>query len=234
MIRRIEDVSVMRTIAGIVLLSLMAAGCSSSSRLFGSSSSPQSTASTPDLGDRIANFFSTGGSRKPQQQPGEPPPAEDIDCPEITVRDGASTLAVHAPGQPPTALNLRYQGTIGRTARECKVVAKMVQMRIGIEGRIILGPLGGPGTIEAPLRLAVVREGVKPETILTKTYRVPVSIESGASNVPFVHIDEDVTFPFVSAAALEKYVVYVGYDPEASKKKPEPRRRRKSAPKLRH
>lgn len=220
----------MRTVAGIVVLSLLAAGCSTGS-LSGSSSPSQSSAGTPDFGDRIANFFSTGGSRKPVQQPGEPPPPEGIDCPEVTVRQGASTLAVHAPGEP-TALNLRYQGTIGRTARECKLVAKMVQMRIGIEGHIILGPAGAPGQVEAPLRLAVVREGPKPETILTKTYRVPVTIEAGAGNVPFVQIDEDVTFPFTSAAALDKYVVYVGYDPEASKKKPE-RRRRKSAPRLR-
>ena len=211
----------MRTVAGIALISLLAAGCTSGS-LFSSSGSSPSAGSSPDLGERITGFFSTGGSRRPQQQEGEAP--EDIDCPSVAVRDGASTLAVHGAGAPST-LNLRYQGTIGRTARACTVVARTLQMRIGVEGRIILGPVGGPGKLEVPLRFAVVREGPQPVTILTRTYRVPVTIEPGASNVPFVQIDDAVTFPLPPAGELEAYVVYVGYDPEALKR-PEPRRRR--------
>jgi hypothetical protein len=207
----------------MIVLSLVAAGCSTGS-LFDSSSPAPGAASTPDLGDRITNFFMSGGSSRPQQQAGEPPPPEEIDCPSVAVRDGASTLTVRAPGDP-TALTLRYQGTIGRTARECRVVAKTLQMKVGVEGRIILGPAGGPGKLEVPLRFAVVREGTQPLTVLTKTYRVPVTIEPGASNVPFVQIDEALTVPMPSTEDLEAYVVYVGYDPEALKK-PEPRRRR--------
>jgi len=124
-------------------------------------------------------------------------------------------------------MTLRYQGTIGRTARECRIAAGTVHMRIGVEGRIILGPAGGPGQMDVPLRFAVVREGPKPVTIVTKDYRVPVTIEAGANNVPFVHIDEELTFPLPSVDELSNYVVYVGYDPEALKK-PQPRRRRAS------
>ena len=44
--------------------------------------------------------------------------------------------------------------------------------------------------------------------------------------MPFVEIDENLTFPMPRAVSeLEGYVVYVGYDPEAHKK-PAPRRRR--------
>jgi hypothetical protein len=220
----------MRSVAGIVLLSLLAAGCSTGSLNQSSGSSP-SGGSAPDLGDRISNFFGTGGSSRPQQQAGEPPPPEDIDCPSVTVRPGASTLALHA-GREQTAMTLRYQGTIGRTARECRVVGTTLQMKIGIEGRIILGPAGGPGKVDVPLRFAVVREGPQPVTILTKDYRVPVTIEAGATNVPFVQIDQDMTIPLTSAAELSSYVVYVGYDPEVLKKRP-PSRRRTAAPKKR-
>jgi len=212
----------MRRVAGIVLISFLAAGCSGGS-LFDSSA--PGAGSSPDLGDRIAGFFSTGGSRRPQQQEGEPPPPEEVNCPSVAVREGASTLTVHGAGQP-SPLNLRYQGTIGRTARECRVVANTLQMKVGVEGRIILGPLGGPGKIDVPLRFAVVREGPQPVTILTKTYRIPVTIAAGVSNVPFAQVDEALTFPLPSSIdELENYVVYVGYDPEALKR-PEPRRRR--------
>lgn len=206
--------------AGIVLFSLLAAGCSSGS-LSGSSDS-----SSPGLTDRIASFFGTGGSSRPQQVAGEPPPPEEIDCPSVTVRSGASTLTVHASTREQTAMTLRYQGTIGRTARECRIVAGTVQMRVGVEGRIILGPAGSPGNLDVPLRFAVVREGPKPVTIVTKDYRVPVTIEAGANNVPFVQIDEELTFPLTSAAELSNYVVYVGYDPDVLKK-PQPRQRRR-------
>jgi hypothetical protein len=214
----------MRTVAGIVLICLFAAGCSSGS-LSGLGSGSDGA---PGWTDRIAGFFSTGGSSRPQQQEGEPPPPEDIDCPSVAVRDGASTLTVHGTGAP-SPLNLRYQGTIGRIARECRVVARTLQMKVGVEGRIIIGPVGGPGKLDVPLRFAVVREGPQPVTIMTKTYRIPVTIEAGASNVPFVQIDEALTFPLPPIAELESYVVYVGYDPEALKR-PEPRRR-KTAPK---
>jgi hypothetical protein len=221
--------SVMRSAAGIVFLSLLAAGCSSSS-LYQSSGSSPNAGGAPDLGDRIANFFGTGGSSRPQQVAGDPPPPEDIDCPRVTVRQGASTLALHD-GREQTAMTLRYQGTIGRTARECRVVGKTVQMKIGVEGRIILGPAGGPGKVDVPLRFAVVREGPNPATVLTKDYRVAVTIEPGQSNVPFVQIDEELTIPLPSVSELNAYVVYVGYDPDVLKKKPPPRRR--AAPKRR-
>jgi hypothetical protein len=222
----------MRTVAGIVLLSLLAAGCSTGSgSLFGSGSSSGGQ-SSPDFTDRIASFFSTGGSSRPQQQAGDPTIPEDVDCPGVSVREGASTLAVHGAGEP-SALNLRYQGTIGRLARECKVVGRTMQMKVGMEGRIILGPAGGPGKVDVPLRFAVVKEGPQAVTILTKTYRVPVTIDAGASNVPFAEIDEAITFPMPSLSDLDAYVVYVGYDPEALKK-PAPRPRKKTAPRQRN
>jgi hypothetical protein len=39
--------------------------------------------------------------------------------------------------------------------------------------------------------------------------------------VPFVHVDQDVTFPLPRSDELEAYVVYVGFDPSAGPMKPE-------------
>ncbi len=57
---------------------------------------------------------------------------------------------------------MRYQGSIIRTARECHVNVGIMTMKVGIEGRVITGPAGGPGTVDVPLRVAVVQEGVSP------------------------------------------------------------------------
>jgi hypothetical protein len=153
---------------------------------------------------------------------------DDLPCPEITVRPGAATLALNknSAGEA-TAMDLRYQGTLVRFARDCKPAAGIMTMKIGIEGRVIVGPAGGPGQVEMPVRLAVVQEGPSPKTVLSKLARISVTVGSDGS-VDFTHIDPDVAFPLPRPiAALDQYVVYVGFDPSAAApQKPAPRRKR--------
>jgi hypothetical protein len=159
--------------------------------------------------------------------------ATDVECPTVDVRTGAATLAIGSkPGEgEPSALDLRYQGTIVRTARECRVSAGIMTMKVGIEGRVITGPAGGPGTVDIPLRIAVVHEGVNPKTITSKFARIQVAIASTADRAPFTHVDPDVSFPMPTRAAdIDAYVVYVGFDPvgaQQEKKKPAPKSKQK-------
>ena len=129
-----------------------------------------------------------------------------------------------------------YQAGLSQTARECKLNGQTLTMRVGIQGRIILGPAGGPGQIELPIRLAVVHEGPEPKTITTKLNRVPVTVPDGDGNVQFTTIEEDLTFQMPRTAGLiDEYVVYIGFDPqgfrEPTRKRPEraPSKRRPPA-----
>jgi hypothetical protein len=161
----------------------------------------------------------------------------DIECPEVQVRTGAATLIIGSkPKDPePAALDVRYQGTIIRTARECHVNAGVMTMKVGIEGRIITGPAGGPGTVDAPLRIAVVQEGVTPKPIVSKFGLEKVTIASAVDRVAFTHIDPDISFPLPQPLAnIDAYVVYVGFDPlgaQPEKKKPAVRRKPAAKPK---
>jgi hypothetical protein len=163
----------------------------------------------------------------------------DVECPGVDVRTGAATMMIGGkPGEgEPSALDLRYQATIVRTARECQVNAGIMTMKVGIEGRVITGPVGGPGTVDLPLRIAVVHEGVNPKTITSKFARVQVGIASAVDRVPFTHVDPDVSFPMPQPAAnIDAYVVYVGFDPAGApqeKKKPTAKPKPKSAAKPR-
>jgi hypothetical protein len=206
-----------------MVLSACAAGCSSGSSRFGTSDSQPRAQATQGFGDRFMSLFGSGAERQASTQPAGTATAEEVDCPPLTVREGAATLTVNGPGEP-SAMNVRYQGTIGRLARECSVANKVMRMKVGIEGHLIVGPAGSSGKVELPLRLAVVREGPMPQTIATKTYRKEVMIEPGTGNVDFVQIDDALSFPMpASAADIENYVIYVGYDPLVSKK-PSPRK----------
>ncbi len=153
-------------------------------------------------------------------------PATDVECPEIKVRSGAATLMIGSkPGEgEPSAVDLRYQATIVRTARECQVNSGLMMMKVGIEGRVITGPAGGPGTIDVPLRIAVVHDGINPKTIVSKFARVQVTVASAVDRVPFTHIDSEISFPLPQPLAdIDAYAVYVGFDPmgaQQEKKKP--------------
>ena len=120
-------------------------------------------------------------------------------------------------------------------ARECHVAAGMMTMKVGSEGRIITGPAGGPGTVDVPLRVAVVQEGVNPKTITSTFGKETVTLGSENDRVTFTHIDSNIAFPMPRPAGLiDNYVVYVGFDPLrlAPQKKATPPRK-KAAPKPR-
>jgi hypothetical protein len=156
-------------------------------------------------------------------------PAE-IDCPGVEVRQGASTLAINTPGADPGPMNTRYQVTIGQTARDCAPLGGVMTMRVGVQGRVLLGPAGVPGQVDIPLRIVVVQEGPDPKPIVGKFAKLSVSVAPGQAAVPFMHVEQDVTFPMPRPSVLENYVVYVGFDPSATPAKPE-RKAKKAAPK---
>src|SRR4051812_38923710 len=102
-------------IAALALLCPLLAGCSSSmssfSSLFGSSG-----------GDANA---AVGGALP-----------LNFECPDVQVRQGAATLSSSGNPAEPTAMNLRYQVSIGTTARECRLLpGNILSIKVGMQGR---------------------------------------------------------------------------------------------------
>ena len=167
----------------------------------------------------FSNVVTTSADRSAlAQQP--TPPSMDDNCPTAEIRQGASTLAVAAKTQQPTASDLRYQLSITQLARQCALEGPEVRMRVGVQGRVIVGPAGAPSQVDVPLRYAVVREGVEPKTIVSKFRRVPVAMPPGTTKVMFTDIEEDLRFPMPSRAELEAYVVYIGFDAAGDRGQP--------------
>lgn len=153
----------------------------------------------------------------------------EVPCPDTAVRTGATTLIVGSGQSEPSPLEVRYQGSIVRIDRECRVVAGTMHIKVGVEGRVIAGPAGGPGSLNVPLRVAVVREGINPVTIATQLNEVPVTVGEGDGNVTFTHIYPDVSFPMPRPiAALSNYMVYVGFDPIGAQQQRRPVSRRRA------
>lgn len=200
-------------------------GCGGGS-MFGSSSSGASSSGS-SIGSRFSQLF---GSNSQEASTSSAPSTQatensDLTCPSVAIRFGASTLAVGLPGKPASGNDLRYQGSITRTARDCNLQGGQVVARIGIMGRIIAGPAGAPATVDVPMRVAVVQEGAPEKVIVTKAFRTAVAMEG--ENTEFSIVAEDVTYPTPTEAANDKYVFYVGFDPAALKPEPAARKKRK-------
>jgi hypothetical protein len=239
-------------IAALLSLALVA-GCTSSTVGIGTPSTattaaaPASTvAATPDAApppppnppsfkDKVASFFSGATQKEPQPATNA---QSNINCPLIDIRQGASTLTIPPP--PPDgsneAMSLKYQGIFVRAARDCKVANGQLVMRLGVQGRIVVGPAGGPGQVDVPLRIAIVDQSpTDMKTVLTKLIRIPVTVVS-EDNVNFTHIEEGLSFPLPSADDLDDYLVYIGFDPigaaaeDKAKLKPAPKLKPKPNP----
>ncbi len=214
-----------RAAATLILLGALLAGCSGASSVLDSSPGPT-------ISGRFSNLFSSASDSHAEATAPKPtgPAFNDEDCPTVEVRSGAGTLAVATTTTAATANDLRYQLTFIQLARQCFLVGSNLNMKVGVQGRIVVGPAGAPNEIDVPLRFAVVREGVEPKTIVTKFKRLTLALPTGTLNQDFTDIEDDLTFPLPSRSELDSYVLYIGYDaatgndkrpaPKAAKKPP--------------
>jgi hypothetical protein len=185
-------------IVPVAALALLTAACSSATD--GSSS----------FSDMFRSSSPTAAMPAAAAAPGAPRMLDS--CPSVELRQGAATLTINNNPKDPSAMQLRYQVGIIQTARECSLAGGTLSIRIGVQGRIVLGPVGTHGTLEIPLRYALVQEGPEPRTIYTKLHRIPVSIPEGAPHVSFSHIEETISVPMPSQDVFDSYIVYIGFD----------------------
>jgi hypothetical protein len=178
-------------------------------------------ASAQSLSDRFKSLF--GGGKSEESAPTvSNEPEDDLTCPPVSIRAGASTYAVAAPGKQPIGNDLRFQATITRTARQCTRTGDQIIARVGIQGRVIAGPAGAPSSVTIPLRVAVVQGGVNEKTIATKAYQTTVSM-SEDSSVPFSLVAEELQYPVPPGGTGDSYIFYIGFDPQALKPEPKPK-----------
>ena len=220
-------------LATFLSLAFLVGGCSTGGTLGGSSAPAAAAPSSGSWG--ISKFFGGSSATSPQTVAGAQP---DVTCPPVEIRQGASTLTITPPGDRST-MSVKYQASFVRQARECTLADSNMVMKIGVQGRVIVGPAGGPGQVDIPLRIAVVQEtpgGTKP--IVTKFIRIPLLVENNPDGTLFTHIEEAMSFPLPTpTAALDDYIVYVGFDPitaaaeDSEKAKPKAKSKAKPKPK---
>ena len=164
------------------LLCLGLAGCGSSS----SSSSGQ-----PSTMRSIGNvlMFQSTTPPAPDQLPKDEDDNEVV-CPEVIIADGAAAVRAQA-GQ--DSSGLRYQISITNVARECTPTGNGgFRLKVGVEGRVLLGPAGGAGSYGATLSTIVTRGTSQ---VARRASRVGGTIPSGQGGVDFSPVEDGIVVP---------------------------------------
>lgn len=135
---------------------------------------------------------------------------EPIQCPQIEVLEGTAAYRVYN-GADQTNGNVRYQYALGDVARECTKAGNEILIKVGVAGRVLLGPAGQPGSFTVPVRVAVRRDSDN-KAAAAKLYQAPATIAFGQTQGEFTVVTEPLAVPFIQAHADEDYTVLVGFD----------------------
>lgn len=196
--------SVLAVASALAAASLLA-GCST----FGDR--PEAASSSASSGgSSFLNLFKYGSTTAPPVKE-----MEIVDfsftCPDVDIIDGGAALRQMAGG------NIRSQLTIGQTARECRVNGDQVTLKVGLEGRALLGSGGSPGTYSAPIRI-VVKDGDK--VLASRFVRQSVTIPANDTQASFMVIEDNIVVPKGELTLL------VGFDPNGRAVEPARKRKR--------
>jgi len=185
---------------------------------------PPPPANNTSFTNRVRSWFVGDPTDTMKTAPNLNQASIDFNCPGIDYRQGAATYNItDSKSTENAALNVKYLASFVKTARECDVHGDNVTIRVGVQGRVVVGPAGSPGTVTIPLRYALVKEGLEPMVVWTKFFSFNVSIPSTNLNVPFTHIEEEMTVPIPKADELTAYVIYIGFDPDSLKPAEKPK-----------
>lgn len=155
------------------------------------------------VGASVGNLLAFNSTNAPSQ-PGVIDPYAPIirSCPQVEVNDGGAAMRV---GE---GRAVRYQFSLGDVARECSLADGQISIRVGIEGRLLLGPSGSPGSYSAPVHVSIRRESDM-KIAATRTYRVSASVPAGESGASYSLVTDNLVVPFIQENADEDYTIVV-------------------------
>ena len=134
-------------------------------------------------------------------------PAIATQCPPIKVRPGAEAVYYYGKGKVGDPQDLQYQAVIDKQSRNCTVSNGLITVKMGVVGRLMLGPSGNQTSVELPLRFAVERADSTP--LYSELYQIPVTVQPQTQSSDFVKVVDNVQIPYVSG---DDITIWVGFD----------------------
>jgi hypothetical protein len=122
----------------------------------------------------------------------ELPPAEEdnFNCPAVVIAEGGAAVRAQSGADSDT---LRHQISILHIARECKPTGNGgFGLKIGVEGRVLIGRAGGAGSYYATLSMQVLRSNA---VVARRSARVGGTIPAGQGGTDFTHVEDGIVVP---------------------------------------
>mgnify|MGYP000061766921 CR=1 FL=1 len=133
-------------------------------------------------------------------------PAIATECPPIKVMAGAEALFKYNNNSRPNPRELNWQAVIDKQSRNCVVSNGKIALKLGVVGRLLLGPAGNVQSAELPLRFAIERDGT---AIYSERYDIPVTVNPPDQSAEFVKVVENVEIPYLGGEII---TIWVGFD----------------------
>ena len=201
----LKSVSLGVRVAAIVTFAAMLSACSMGGMFGGGAAKPSPTTAA------LQNATAT-----PAQIAAMSPalPAIATQCPPIKVRPGAEAVYYYGKGQVGNPSDLQYQAVIDKQSRNCIVSNGLITVKMGVVGRLMLGPSGTQQSVDLPLRFAVERGDSTP--LYSELYQIPVAIAPSTQAADFVKVVDNIQIPFVQG---DEITIWVGFDSGGAAKK---------------
>jgi hypothetical protein len=144
------------------------------------------------------------------------PDQQELECPPVIISPGGAALRIGGGSSD----SVRSQITITDVARECaRGPGGSVVVKLGAEGRVLVGPAGSAGALGATMRIEV-RNGDK--VLSSRAVRVGATVPSGQSQAAWAHVENGIQIPASAFTGGGDTDVFVTLNAGAA----EPRRRR--------
>lgn len=209
------------SLAAAATLGLSACGGGLSGVFGGGAQSTTPPEQQTGAGATLRNMMLYSGPTVPEsQKPGFNLSQDEYGCPALDILENGSAFRGGTPQQ--QASGVAYQASIANVARECIVQGREMKVRVGVEGRVLLGQNGRPGTFTVPVRIVAKRRS---EVVAQRFTRLNVTVPGADSQADFAYVEEGLTLPITENDPGNEYDIYVGLDPTGQQAARQTRRR---------
>ncbi len=189
--------SVFRNTAAVTLFAFTLAACGVGSFMSGDAGTAAQLADTSPSSEQISQAQSAAL------------PVIATECPPIKVRLGGEAIFSYAQNRVGDARALNYQAVIDGQSRNCVVSNGLITVKMGVVGRMLLGPNATEKSTTLPLRFVVERNEV---AVFSQLYEIPLTVTPPSRSEEFVKVVENVAIPYLGG---EDIVIWVGFDPRS-------------------
>lgn len=146
-------------------------------------------------------------------------------CPQVVIRDEASTYRTYAKGAKDDPNQLTYQASLAQATRQCTSDGTSLGINIAAQGRLVAGPQGSSGKVTLPVHIAVMDNNT---ALYDKTINFVAEIPPGETTTQFLFTANDIK---VAGGSGGFTIVQLSFDQGSQKpaKAEKPVRRKRAA-----